>query len=116
MHSARLSGMATKAEQFRANEQRSHQKPKAVSRDRRLDGSLPGKLESGDSARRNLKTSPTHQKGGPALESSLGKPSRKSTRSSTGRIKLASNLQRRAVRRTHSSQARAERASAQRAG
>jgi len=59
-------------------------------------------------ALRNLKTAPTHQKGGPALEDSeSGKPSRKSTRGSAGRVKQATNLQRREIRRTHSSKARA---------
>ena len=108
--------MATKAEQFKANEQRSHQKPKKTGRTRKLDGAHDD-LASGDTARRNLKTSPSNLKGGPALESSLsGKPSRKSTRSSAGRVKLASNLQRREVRRTHSSKARATRAAAKGAG
>jgi len=59
-------------------------------------------------ALRNLKTAPTHQKGGPALEDSAnGKPSRKSTRGSSGHVKQASNLQRREVRRTHSPKSRA---------
>jgi hypothetical protein len=49
-------------------------------------------------------------KDGPALEdSNTGKPSRKSTRGSTGHIKLGTNLQRREVRRVHSPEARAAR-------
>jgi hypothetical protein len=49
-------------------------------------------------------------KDGPALEGSEnGKPSRKSTRGSNGHIKLATNLQRRQIRRVHSSASRAAR-------
>jgi hypothetical protein len=74
-----------------------------------------GKHKAGvrGTAARNLKTAPSHIKAGPALEdSSTGKPSRKSTRASAGHIKLATNLQRRQVRRVHSPQARAARSSA----
>jgi hypothetical protein len=107
--------MSTKAEQHKVDEQRKNQRAKAdkglrASRGPSNDG---GEHKSGveGTARRNLKTSPSHQKGGPALESSSnGKPSRKSTRGSTDHVKLASNLQRRQVRRTHSPAARAQRA------
>ncbi len=52
-------------------------------------------------------------KGGPALEvSSSAKPSRKSTRSSAGRVKSASNLQRRQTRKINSPKARATKAAA----
>jgi len=61
-------------------------------------------------ALRNLKTSPSHVKGGPALEDAAsGQPSRKSTRRSSGHIKLGTNLQRREIRRVHSPEARAAR-------
>lgn len=117
-------GMATKAEQYRAEEQRHNQppqpkRPKRPRRDQPVDTSLPGvsatdrKAGGNATALRNLRTSPSKQKGGPALENSAnGKPSRKSTRGSSGHVKLASNLQRRQVRRTHSSKARATRAAA----
>lgn len=109
--------MSTKAEQHKAEEQRKNQQANAskhpqASRRSRNDGGLH-KLGVEGTARRNLKTSPSHQKGGPALESSNnGKPSRKSTRGSADHIKLATNLQRRQVRRTHSPSARAQRAAA----
>jgi hypothetical protein len=67
-----------------------------------------GRSEYTGTALRNLKTSPSHQKAGPALESSeSGKPSRKSTRASAGHVKLATNLQRREIRRTHAPKTRA---------
>ena len=74
-----------------------------------MDAARNDNAELTGTALRNLKTAPTHQKGGPALEDSAnGKPSRKSTRGSNGHIKQATNLQRREVRRTHSPQARAQ--------
>jgi hypothetical protein len=104
--------MSTKAEQYRADEQRKSQagKPQKPSR---AKTAATGDHKRGveGTGRRNLKTSPSNMKGGPALESSAnGTPSRKSTRRSSEHIKLATNLQRRQVRRNHSSQARAERA------
>jgi hypothetical protein len=122
MSDALASGMATKAERYRAEEQRSKhpakpKQPKRPRRDQLVDMALPGvsatdrKAGLGGTARRNLTTSPSKAKGGPALESSAtGKPSRKSTRGSRGRVKAATNLQRREVRRTHSPKARATRA------
>jgi hypothetical protein len=105
-------GMATKAEKYRAEQQRANQAthPKKA----------PPKTERADhkagvegTAARNLKTAASHVKKGPALEDSgSGKPSRKSTRGSTGRIKLATNLQRREIRRVHSPEARAARSAA----
>ena len=101
--------MATKAENYRAAEQRENQaaKPKRPS-----NAPKGGEHKTGvrGTAVRNLKTAPSHVKDGPALEDSeSGKPSRKSTRGSAGRIKLATNLQRRQVRRVHSPEARAAR-------
>jgi hypothetical protein len=106
--------MSTKAEQHTVKEQRKNQRANASKvrspRGPSNDGGAH-KIGVEGTARRNLKTSPSQQKGGPALESSgNGKPSRKSTRSSADHVKLATNLQRRQVRRVHSSSARAERA------
>jgi hypothetical protein len=101
--------MATKAEKHRAEQQRANQasKPKKAPKKKALSEHKAGVKGT---AARNLKTAPSHVKDGPALEdSSTGKPSRKSTRGSTGRIKLATNLQRRQQRRVRSPQARAAR-------
>jgi hypothetical protein len=101
--------MATRGERAKADQQRDNQRKNPKAR-----ATTPSEHKAGvdGTARRNLRTSPAKLKGGPALESSAnGKPSRKSTRGSTEHIKLATNLQRRQVRRTHSSAARAARAS-----
>jgi hypothetical protein len=104
--------MATKAEKYRVDEQRSNQSAKPKRAATKVD-SAEHKAGVRGTAARNIKTAPSHVKGGPALEdSSTGQPSRKSTRGSTGHIKLASNLQRRQVRRVHSPQARAARSAA----
>lgn len=101
--------MATRAEIHRAEEQRENQrkhpkKTKATSGSSKPTGGLTG------TGLRNLKTSPSHVKDGPALEDAAGgKPSRKSTRGSAGHVKLATNLQRREIRRVHSPKARATR-------
>jgi len=113
--------MATKAERFkreqqvRANPPKS-KKPKPKRRDFPVDTAKPGvsatdrKVGLGNTARRNL-TSPAKSLGGPALEgSATGKPSRKSTRASAGRVKLATNLTRRQKSKVSSPQARAARA------
>lgn len=114
--------MATKAERFKAEQQRTSRpaKPKQPPRPRRdypVDTALPGvsatdrKAGHGATGLRNLQTA--RGKGGPALESSAtGQASRKSTRTSSGRVKLATNLARRETRRTTSSKARATRAQA----
>jgi hypothetical protein len=106
--------MATKAERYRAEQQvsRSQAKPKKAkphSIDRTVDAATAG--VSGDgTAPRNLSK---RSKGGPALEiSGTAKPSRKSTRSSAGRIKSATELTRRQTRRITSPKARATRAAA----
>jgi hypothetical protein len=107
--------MSTKAEQHKVEQQRKNQRANASKQSPRGPSNDGGQHKVGveGTARRNLKTSPSHQKGGPALESSSnGKPSRKSTRGSADHIKLATNLQRRQVRRTHSPSARAQRAAA----
>jgi hypothetical protein len=106
--------MATKAEQHRADQQVANWAPRAKKAPPRrgpVDAVRNGHNQGSElkgTALRNLKTAPTHQKGGPALEDSeSGTPSRKSTRGSSGRVKQATNLQRREIRRTHSSKARA---------
>jgi len=108
--------MATKAERYRAEQQvsRSQAKPKkakAHSIDRTVGPATAG--VSGDgTALRNL-SKRSNNKGGPALEiSGKATPSRKSTRSSAGRNKAATELTRRQTRRITSPQARATRAAA----
>lgn len=101
--------MATRGEQAKAEQQRKNQKRPLPAR---KSADVDHKAGVEGTARRNLQTSPAKLKGRPALETSAdGKPSRKSTRGSSEHIKLATNLQRRQVRRTHSSAARASRAS-----
>ncbi|HEX3776427.1 MAG TPA: hypothetical protein VHV51_18275 [Polyangiaceae bacterium] len=108
--------MATKAERFRAEQQVNHSKAKPKKEkqhgiDRAVNAATAGVSGEG-MAQRNL-AKRSNNKGGPALEvSNHGTPSRKSTRSSAGRVKSASNLQRRQTRRVTSSTARAARAAA----
>jgi hypothetical protein len=108
--------MATRAERYRAEQQvtSSQAKPKKVkahSISREVSAATAG--VSGDGTARQNLSKRSDNKGGYALEvSALGAPSRKSTRSSAGRVKSASELQRRQVRRITSSQARATRAAA----
>jgi hypothetical protein len=107
--------MATKAERFRAEQaikssQPKPKKPKARKPARQVDAATDGVTGSGN-AERNYKKRP---KGGAALEVSAAAttPSRKSTRSSAGHIKQATQLTGRQQRATHSSKARAVRAAA----
>lgn len=110
--------MATKAELARAATERSGpKKPKKAARPRRdleVDTSKPGVSETdrkagkGATAKRNA-SKRAAKKGGPRLEDSQTKPSRKSTRRSSGGIKSATNLQRRATRKTTAPKARAKR-------
>jgi len=106
--------MPTRAERYRAEQQvsSSQAKPKKVkahSIDRSVGAATAG--VSGDgTAQRNL-SKRSNNKGGAALEiSSSATPSRKSTRSSAGRTKSATELTRRQTRRITSPQARATRA------
>jgi hypothetical protein len=113
--------MATRATVFRREQERHSKppKPKKVRHKRRAEPLLPDELGVGlrelklgahNTAVRN-RTSDEKSKGGPALENSAtGKPSRKSTRSSAGHVKLATNLTRRQTRRVTSSKERAARA------
>jgi hypothetical protein len=110
--------MATKAQLFRLKQQREAnppkpKKPRPPRRDLVVDTSKPGvsatdrKAGQGRTAPRNLSKS-AEKKGGVQLEdSATGKPSRKSTRRSTGRLKQSVSLQQKAVRNTHSPGARA---------
>jgi hypothetical protein len=106
--------MATRAERYRAEQQvtSSQAKPKkakAHSIDRAVDATTAGVSGVG-TARRNL-SKRSNNKGGPALEvSTASTPSRKSTRSSAGRSKSATELTRRQTRRITSPKARATRA------
>jgi hypothetical protein len=101
--------MATKAEAYRAEKQRENQAANPKRSSSRIKSTNDKQGVSGTAAR-NLKTAASHLKDGPALEdSATGVPSRKSTRGSSGHVKLATNLQRRQVRRVHSPVARAAR-------
>jgi hypothetical protein len=114
--------MATKAERFRAQQEHDAHgtRPKATPRPRRdtpVDTAQPGvsvtdRKAGGNSTASRNRSNRAGKKGGVMLEdSSSGKPSRKSTRRSTGRVKPASNLQRRTIRAVHSPEARATRQS-----
>lgn len=112
--------MATKAQQKKAEDQRNANppKPKAPKRPRRdvdVDTAKKGvsasdrKAGAGKTATRNT-SKRVAKKGGPVLEDSeTGKPSRKSTRKTTGGGKPASALKRKVVRKTTSAKARATR-------
>jgi hypothetical protein len=70
------------------------------------------KAGAGRSGSRNI-SKRAGRKGGAMLEdSATGRPSRKSSRKSAGRIKTASNLERRAIRNASSPQSRAAKAKA----
>jgi hypothetical protein len=115
--------MATKAQRFRAEQQRNANapKPKQPRRPRRdfpVDTALPGvsatdrKVGAGATASRN-RSARAKEKGGARLEdSATGRPSRKSTRKSEGHIKRTSNLRRKAIRKASSSKIRAMKAKA----
>ncbi|MFO0673752.1 MAG: hypothetical protein U0235_29720 [Polyangiaceae bacterium] len=102
--------MATKAEQFKAQQQKDANPPKAKraprpKRNEPVDTSLPGvsasdrKAGHGRSGERNV-SKRAAKKGGAKLEdSATGKPSRKSTRKSSGGAKRTSNLSRKATRK-----------------
>lgn len=112
--------MPTKAQEFRTEQARNAHPPKAKKpRKQRpsplVDTSLPGVSASDRSALRGrTRRSHAEARGGSVTEEPMigGKPSRKSTRKSTGRIKLATNLGREAVRKTQSPGATAARAQA----
>lgn len=113
--------MSTKAQAFRAQQQRDANPPvpKQPARPRRdvpVDTAKPGisatdrKAGNGSSGSRNISAS-AGKRGGARLEdSATGKPSRKSTRKSAGRVKRTSNLRRKAVLKASSPQGRAAKA------
>ena len=110
--------MATKAQNFRVEQQRKAHPPKPKQppkrrRDVPVDTSLPGvsasdrKVGAGSTAARN-RSKRAARKGGVRLEDSQnGKPSRKSTRRSTGRMKPTSNLERRRIRKSSAAKSKA---------
>jgi hypothetical protein len=107
--------MATKAERFRAEQQIASsqpkpKRPKAQKPAPEVNAATPGVSGAGK-AQRNFKKRP---KDGAALEvsSEISKASRKSTRSSAGHIKQATQLTRRQKGATHSPKERAVRAAA----
>jgi hypothetical protein len=112
--------MATKAEKFRARQQRKANpaKPKARPKPRRdqpIDTSRPGvsatdrKAGSSSTAERNRSKRAAGKAGARLEDSASGRPSRKSTRKSANRTKRTTNLQRRQTRRVASPKARAKR-------
>jgi hypothetical protein len=114
--------MATKAEAFKAQQMlatHGTQPPKAkkAPRNPKLDTSLPGvsasdkRVGAGSSSRNE--SARVAKRGGPALEeSATGKPSRKSTRKSSGRVKRSTNQQEKAVRATSAPKSQAAKAQA----
>jgi hypothetical protein len=114
--------MATKAEQFRAAQERSRPKlPKKRVATRApglvVDTSRPGvsatmRRKGGTSTAARNRAAHAARKASFALEDVLApaKATRKSTRSSANRIKPESNLERRQKRRDHSPQRRSEKA------
>jgi len=112
--------MPTKAQEFRTRQQRTAKppKPKQPRRPRRdtvVDTSLPGvsasdrKVGLGGTAEGN-RSARAGRKGGAKLESSQsGRPSRKSTRKSAGRVKRTTNQQLKAIRASNAPTRRATR-------
>jgi hypothetical protein len=104
--------MATKAEEYMSELLRQSRPPRPKklrkpSRDDNIDTTL---LDGVGTSPHNF-AKRSDNRGGPVLESSAsGKPSRKSTRKSSGHMKAATELTRRQVRRITSPAARAARA------
>jgi len=109
--------MSTKAQDFRVEQQRTAHppKPKGMKKLRKEaaragNGAVDDAPESKMALGRHH-TDRTARRGGSRLEESApGKPSRKSTRKSEGHIKLASNLTRQTIRKTHAPKTRAAKA------
>jgi hypothetical protein len=117
--------MATKAEQLRATQERQRKKPAKKSPKRRtaerrvvdeMKRDTSGRPAGGRTARRNIKASRTKKaKDSFSLEDSgSGRPSRKSTRKASNRVKPDANLRGRQTRRTRSPEQRAAKAEARR--
>lgn len=110
--------MATKAERFRAEEQRANQLKNQLTK-HPPPQHKPGSTQALSRRTERIKwlafnhDQRSDNKGGAALEASAtGRPSRKSTRGSSGHIKLSTNLTRRILRRANSPAERAARAQA----
>lgn len=115
--------MATRAQAFKTRQQRNanppkNKRPARARRDVPVDTAAPGvsatdrKAGGGSSGSRNV-SKRAARKGGARLEdSATGKPSRKSTRKASGRIKRTSNLQRKAIRKASSPKTRSTKAKA----
>ncbi len=99
--------MATKAERYRAEQQRTGDKKTAKpKRPRGGQGVASGKATAG----RNRSTHAAKKATYALEDSATGKPSRRSTRSSANRAKPGSNLTRQKQREVRSPEAQAERA------
>jgi len=94
--------MATKAEQFRYERERTKPRQAASPRPRKVGGSK----DAGSVRKTTLASRAAFRR-----ESSAQRPSRKSTRKAANRVKASSNLTRRQIRRAQSPAARAARAS-----
>ncbi len=115
--------MSTKSKRFKAQQEKDANppKPKRAPRPRRddpVDTSQPGvsasdrKVGDGHSGTRNV-SKRAAKKGGAKLEdSATGKPSRKSTRKSSGGVKRTSNLRRKATRKATSAKTKATKSKA----
>ncbi len=110
--------MATRAERFKAEVERSGPKKAAQPKRKVTEKSAPAKKagrrtdDKDHTATRNVSKSAA-KKAEVALEDSeSGRPSRKSTRSSANRAKPASNLTRRVKRKTASPESRAAKSAA----
>lgn len=112
------SHMTTKAREFKTRTQRDAKpaRPKRPARPRRddpVDTAKPGTSATDRKAAVGPKGSANRskraaKKGGAALENSPpGKPSRKSTRKTTGRVKSATSLARKTVRASNAPKAKA---------
>jgi hypothetical protein len=101
--------MATKAEAFKAQQQvdAHDRKPKRTAkRKRKHEGRRVSRF--GDESMDRNANNKAGNRGGAALESSAGRPSRKSTRASSDGTKRTTNQQLRATMRQHAPSSRAK--------
>jgi hypothetical protein len=104
--------MATKAEKFRADQQRTAHQPKPKRAAPRSLRDAPTDATKPPERNRSLRAG---RKGGAELEvTRSGRPSRKSTRKSQGRVKRTDNLRRKALRKAGSATAKAAGAASRR--
>lgn len=110
--------MATKAERFKAETERSGKKKSPQPKRRVTEKSAPAKKagrrtdEKDHTGTRNVSKSAAKKAEVVLEDSESGRPSRKSTRKSANRGKQASNLERRAIRTARSPATRAEKSAA----